>query len=69
MIKRCFIPIGHGAFYVESFLGDGQKTIYVVYDCGSMKSVAYLEEWIQKIFKREEEIEAVVISHFDRDHV
>ena len=49
MIKRCFIPIGHGAFYVESFLGDGQKTIYVVYDCGSMKSVAYLEEWIKDI--------------------
>ena len=69
MIKRRFIPIGHGAFYVESFLRDDQKTIYVVYDCGSMKSVAYLEEWIQKIFKREEEIEAVVISHFDRDHV
>ncbi len=69
MIKRRFIPIGHGAFYVESFLRDDQKTIYVVYDCGSMKSVVYLEEWIQKIFKREEEIEAVVISHFDRDHV
>lgn len=67
MMRRRFIPVGHGAFYCESFFGG---EINVVYDCGSMEpKKVEIKEIVEKIFEKNEKIDALFISHFDRDHI
>lgn len=65
-MTRSFNAIGQGAFYVEKFQGD--KSITIVYDCGS-NSKRILHKRIEENFAKDEEIHAVYISHFDNDHV
>lgn len=67
MIRR-FLPVGQGAFYVEQFCSD-RKKINVVYDCGSMSKVCSINDEIKSVFKKDEEIEIVFISHVDQDHI
>jgi ribonuclease BN (tRNA processing enzyme) len=64
---RSINPVGQGAFYTESFLGE--KEIHVVYDCGSLTSPKLIKSTIERVFKKDEEIAAVFISHFDEDHI
>lgn len=67
MIRR-FLPVGQGAFYVEQFaLND--KTLNVIYDCGSITKGISINDKIDSVFKEGEEIEIVFISHVDRDHI
>lgn len=61
---RTFYNVGHGLFAVERI---GKKTI--VYDCGSRAYKTRLEPKIKKIFKTDDEIEFVFISHYDLDHI
>ena len=68
MVTRSFIPVGQGAFYREKF-GDEDNTINVVYDCGTLYSKKVdIEDTIRKEFNENEDIDAVFISHLDRDH-
>ena len=62
---RSFLPVGQGAFYVEQF----QDGTNVVYDCGSLTGVKYVEREIKSVFEQHEDIVAVFISHMHADHV
>lgn len=65
MITRLILPVGQGAFYVEKF--ENKKNI--VYDCGSMGNEEKIKELIEKCFERNKVIEAIFISHLDKDHM
>lgn len=65
---RSFLPVGQGAFYCECFEGNN-RNIHVVYDCGSLTSVKYVEKEIKNNFQEGEIIDALFISHLDADHV
>ncbi|WP_412972950.1 MBL fold metallo-hydrolase [Glaciecola sp. MF2-115] len=61
---RTFHPIGQGAFYTEKHSG-----FNVVYDCGSMPLTNYSKSVVEAAFSKEDDIDALFISHFDYDHV
>jgi len=64
-MKRFFLPIGQGAFYVEQFSKD---SVYV-YDCGTSTDIKILEDEINNIFTKNQIIEGVFISHLHDDHI
>lgn len=67
---RSFLPVGQGAFYCERFrdlLED--KSINMVYDCGSSNGKVVIEREIAKSFRKGETIHALFISHFHDDHI
>lgn len=70
-VLRNFIPVGQGAFYCEQFVNEdnSEKIFNVVYDCGSLTSKEIVEAEIRGTFKKDENITALFISHFDDDHV
>ncbi len=63
-MKRVFYPVGQGAFYIEKIHGAN-----IVYDCGSITKNSNIDHCIKHAFKNGEVIEAIFISHFDRDHI
>lgn len=65
---RSFLPVGQGAFYCECFEGN-KRNIHVVYDCGSSTSVKYVEKEIKNNLQEDDIIDALFISHLDKDHV
>lgn len=67
-VKRQILPVGQGAFYLETLYKDGQQ-YKIVYDCGSATDINILTTQIQANFNRGEVIHAVFISHLDDDHV
>lgn len=62
-MNRKFVPVGHGGFAVEDI--DRRK---IVFDCGC-KSKKLIEQQINKVFCKDQDILAVFISHFHNDHV
>lgn len=64
VMKRVFMPVGQGAFYIEKFNDD----FTVVYDCGSYKDVSIVEENIKKSIL-DTKIDLLVISHYHEDHI
>lgn len=67
-ITRKFLPVGHGAFSLESFcLGDGR--INVVFDCGSDKKENIDKNWEEAVPELEIEETVVFISHLHYDHI
>ena len=64
-IERVFYPVGQGAFYAEK-----HNKFTVVYDCGS-KAPTRVKNMIEtkEVFKKNEVIDILFISHFDYDHV
>lgn len=64
IIKRVFMPVGQGAFYIEKF----NDNFTVVYDCGSYKDVFIVEENIKKSIL-DTKIDLLVISHYHEDHI
>lgn len=64
-ITRTIHPVGQGAFYSESFYGEGQKCpcLTAVYDCGGNKTCCKTEI---KALKR---LDILFISHFHDDHI
>ena len=77
-VTRTLHPIGQGAFYTEKFEYDGQQC-NVVFDCGGTSSVIeervkYYCDSLSKGLScngkdKKPTIDAVFISHFDKDHV
>jgi hypothetical protein len=65
MITRLILPVGQGAFYVEKFK-NGKN---IIYDCGSMGNRKKIKKLIEKCFERNKVIEAIFISHLDKDHM
>lgn len=70
---RTFHPIGQGAFYSEKHITSDNKTITIVYDCGS-------ETFTDSILKKKvnaslfekrsaNKIDILFISHFHEDHI
>ncbi len=69
-MRRFFLPVGQGAFYLERFwLPDQEHPINVVYDCGSCSGKEILPSVIRELFHKREEIAAVFLSHLHEDHV
>lgn len=74
-MRRRFLPIGQGAFYVEQFFNhieyipEGDDRINVVYDCGSLSGSNLLHKQIDVCFYHCKKIHALFLSHFDEDHV
>lgn len=79
-MRRFFLPVGQGAFYLERFwLPDQEHPINVVYDCGALieRSPARniqcnqsnMERIIEQVFQPRETIHAVYLSHLHEDHV
>ena len=66
-LVRTFHPVGHGAFYSEKF-DIGGKPFNIVYDCGG-HTINMVNACIERVFKKDEQIDAVFISHLDRDHI
>lgn len=60
--------MGKALFFLERFKG-GNRTVNVVYDCGSGTSVDLVWTRINEVFSPGDEIAAVFISHLDADHV
>ena len=69
MMIRSFLPVGQGAFYCEQFSVAGPEKINIVYDCGSLTSVSFVEHQIKYNFQEDEVIHAVFLSHLDADHI
>ena len=63
MMIRSFLPVGQGAFYCEQFSVAGPEKINIVYDCGSLTSVSFVEHQIKYNFQEDEVIHAVFLSH------
>ena len=65
---RTFHAVGHGCFVTERFKSQkGNDEIKVVYDCGGLKKT--VDKEINNTFIKDDEIYALCISHFDRDHI
>ncbi|TXT62334.1 MAG: hypothetical protein BAJALOKI1v1_970002 [Promethearchaeota archaeon] len=64
MIKRIFHPIGQGAYYSERF-----KDFNIVYDCGNFHDTKLGDKVVKQSFRRNDEIDILFISHFDKDHI
>lgn len=63
-MKREFLPVGQGAFYIEIFAND----FTVVYDCGSYGDIQFITNTI-KTSNLKNDIDLLVISHFHEDHI
>lgn len=70
ILTRIFHPIGFGAFYTEKHIDpvSGQQ-INVVYDCGTLSKLHYVKSAIKNYFTQGEDIDLLIISHFDTDHI
>lgn len=70
---RKLLPVGHGAFFVERLVVDGNKVLTAVYDCGDSNGGALVKKYAHKEFGMPEEpieyIDLLFISHFDTDHI
>lgn len=63
-IIRTFHPIGQGAFYSERI-----DNFTMVYDCGSVSEKQNQKKVISQSFSKDDNIDVLVISHFDEDHI
>ena len=76
-LERIFYPVGHGAFYVERFYMDEEKTpLYtVVFDCGCYNGtpLSTYKGRINSIIDNDaclpNTIDVLFISHFHTDHI
>ena len=71
---RKFMPVGHGAFFLERLLYEGQRILPAVYDCGDSNSGHEVEKFALQEFgatdnEEREKVDILFISHFDDDHV
>ena len=53
----------------DRFSVAGPEKINIVYDCGSLTSVSFVEHQIKYNFQEDEVIHAVFLSHLDADHI
>ena len=71
--ERKFLPVGHGAFFIERLFVEGKRGFTAVYDCGDSKAGELVKKFASQEFGPEsaptEKIDILFISHFDKDHV
>ena len=71
--ERKFLPVGHGAFFIERLFVEGKRGFTAVYDCGDSKAGELVKKFASLEFGPDtaptEEIDILFISHFDKDHV
>ena len=66
MMKRSFLPIGHGGFCVERFI----EGLTVIYDCGTKAPTRVdIANIISKEFSKGSPIDVLFVSHFHQDHI
>ena len=70
-LHRTFWPVGHGAFYTEQFVEEGNVVFTAVYDCGSEQEEALYNcvDAFKGNIKSINQIDVLFISHFHADHV
>ena len=68
-VVRGIHPVGQGSFYTEihNIMADDEHC--VVFDCGTIGGMDCLKKSVKDTFKKDQVIDALVISHFDEDHV
>ena len=69
--QRKFLPVGHGAFFIERLFVDDNRVMTAVYDCGDSNGGNTVQGFAQTEFgtDQNEKIDILFISHFDSDHV
>ena len=69
--QRKFLPVGHGAFFIERLFVDKKRVMTAVYDCGDSKGGKIVQSFAQNEFAADpnDKIDILFISHFDSDHV
>lgn len=71
-VKRCFLPIGQGAFYCERFMLGKHKSINVVFDCGAWPEDSMrkcLNDVLPLALGDDDTIHLMFLSHLHEDHV
>ena len=71
---RKFMPVGHGAFFIERLILEGRRVLTAVYDCGDSNSGHEVEKNALQEFgtaddEGREKVDMLFISHLDDDHV
>ncbi|MBY0148849.1 OmpL47-type beta-barrel domain-containing protein [Neobacillus niacini] len=63
-------PVGQGLFYAGKLIKDNDEFNFI-YDCGSNSQEMHLKKCITeyRTFNDTKDIDMLVISHFDRDHI
>lgn len=70
-VIRTIHPIGLGAFYTERIIDD-VHTFNIVFDCGAGLSNTpddWLKKEISSYYTKNDVIDLLFISHFDKDHI
>lgn len=68
-VVRGIQPVGQGSFYTEIHNIMAGDEHCVVFDCGTIGGMDCLKKSVKDTFKKDQVIDALVISHFDKDHV
>lgn len=68
-VVRGIQPVGQGSFYTEIHNIMAGDEHCVVFDCGTIGGMDCLKKSVKDTFKKDQVIDALVISHFDEDHV
>jgi hypothetical protein len=63
-----FYNVGQGCFYGGKIEHKGQQFV-LVYDCGSVSAKKYLDDSIIEFRKEFKQIDLLIVSHLDKDHV
>ena len=66
-MTRTILPVGQGGFCVETF--QLERDHHIIYDCGSLTDVNLVKKHIRNYLDPREKIDAVFISHLDKDHI
>ena len=72
-MRRCFLPVGQGAFYCESFMVDGMREpVNVLFDCGTLPRVGMssrIDKALAFALDGIKTIHLAFLSHLHDDHV
>ena len=71
-MRRCFLPIGQGAFYCERFFLEEGKSLNVVFDCGALPASGMrrcLKDVLPAALGGDNTIHLMFLSHLHEDHV
>ena len=71
---RKFMPVGHGAFFIERLFVEDRRVLTAVYDCGDSDAGTKIDAYAKQEFgqpydENRDTIDILFISHFDDDHI
>lgn len=71
--ERKFLPVGHGAFFIERLFVEDTRVFTAVYDCGDSNNGNLIKQFASLEFGPSsaptERIDILFLSHLDKDHV